>query len=224
LVGGDFYCPKLFDLLGDALEQGKVPLEREPAGAGSKRQVGLFYALQDPPLVGLVGDYFCWPSSGFGGAKMIFLETSAKAFLGLHLLAALATLFFLFLAVLYLLFREEPDWQLGAKLTLWGSAAYVLTWALGLLIYPVFRVKVRAAYFDPQIPWATGLFEVKEHVGSLGLFAALALVLLTPLLQAKEKETEKSVKKLYLTLLILVFLITVFKAGTGFFLRGLKSV
>lgn len=54
------------------------------------------------------------------------------------------------------------------------GVAYLVCFALGLLIYPPFRVDVRAAYFDPEVPLATGFFEVKEHwlgVGLLALFA-----------------------------------------------------
>ena len=204
-----------------------MPLEGGTARARSQGPFGLFYALPHPPSLGLVGDYLCRDSCDFGGSArlieiMIFLETSAKAFLGLHLLAAMATLFLLFLATLYLFWRPESDWRLGGRFTFWGSLFYILTWVLGLLIYPVFRVKVRAEYFDPELPWATGLFEIKEHIGSLGLFAALSLLVLTSFVPKRE-ETNDS-RKLYLILLWLVFLITIFKAGAGFFLRGLKSI
>ncbi len=49
------------------------------------------------------------------------------------------------------------------------ALAYLATFVLGTLIYPAFRVYVRAAYFDPSVPLATGAFEIKEHWLALGL-------------------------------------------------------
>jgi hypothetical protein len=46
---------------------------------------------------------------------------------------------------------------------------FLTTTLLGMLDYPVFRVDVRAAYLDEQVPWATGLFEIKEHATAIGL-------------------------------------------------------
>ena len=46
---------------------------------------------------------------------------------------------------------------------------FILTVLLGAIIYLRFRVYVRAEYLDAQMPWATGLFEVKEHAAAIGL-------------------------------------------------------
>jgi len=51
----------------------------------------------------------------------------------------------------------------------WASLAYTLCLLWGIWVYPAFRVYVRAAYQDTQAPWATGLFEIKEHWAALGL-------------------------------------------------------
>jgi len=52
--------------------------------------------------------------------------------------------------------------------------AYLLTFALGALIYPSYRLDVRIALVEMQLPWAIGLFEIKEHWAAIGL-AALPL-------------------------------------------------
>jgi len=52
------------------------------------------------------------------------------------------------------------------KVSLW---AYVVVYALGTLAYPAFSINTRMRLFDDKAPWATGLFEVKEHWGALGL-------------------------------------------------------
>lgn len=45
---------------------------------------------------------------------------------------------------------------------------YIICYVFGVLIYPAFRVYIRED-FDTNMRWATGLFEVKEHWGAIGL-------------------------------------------------------
>lgn len=150
---------------------------------------------------------------------MIFLEPIAKGILALHGLITLGTLVFLILSLVY---YYKKDYPLGNKFTLWACLGYLLTFISGLLIYPVYEVKVSVEDFVINRPWAAGLFEIKELISALGLFAALALFVLS-LVFLKMKE-EKEVKKLYLSLIYLILLIFLFKAVVGFFLRGLHSV
>jgi len=46
---------------------------------------------------------------------------------------------------------------------------FCVTMLLGAINYFRFRVFVRAEYLDAHAPWATGLFEMKEHATSIGL-------------------------------------------------------
>ena len=46
---------------------------------------------------------------------------------------------------------------------------FCLTLLLGAINYLPFRVLVRAQYLDAHVPWATGLFELKEHAAAIGL-------------------------------------------------------
>jgi hypothetical protein len=46
---------------------------------------------------------------------------------------------------------------------------FCFTVFLGALLYPEFRIEVRAGFLDAQKPWATGLFEIKEHAAAMGL-------------------------------------------------------
>jgi len=41
--------------------------------------------------------------------------------------------------------------------------------ALGSIAYLPFRSVTRALYLDAHAPWATGLFEIKEHAAAIGL-------------------------------------------------------
>ena len=46
---------------------------------------------------------------------------------------------------------------------------FCLTVLLGAIDYLPFRLFARAQYLDAHVPWATGLFEVKEHAAAIGL-------------------------------------------------------
>lgn len=45
----------------------------------------------------------------------------------------------------------------------------LITTLAGAIVYPEFRVEVRAAYLDQALPWASAAFEVKEHLVLLAL-------------------------------------------------------
>lgn len=47
---------------------------------------------------------------------------------------------------------------------------FIISVALGSVIYPTYRLDVRVPLEELQLGWAVGLFEVKEHFGGIGLF------------------------------------------------------
>lgn len=55
------------------------------------------------------------------------------------------------------------------------SVAYVVTFLLGAMLYPTYRVNVRGFYLDRAAPAFAGLFDVKEMYASLALTVAVAL-------------------------------------------------
>jgi len=98
---------------------------------------------------------------------------------------------------------------------------YAFEFVIGALIYPSFRVHVRAEYFDLQLPWATGLFEVKEH------WAAIGLALMIVYHYVGKNIDFSEVKKMtlpYLILGIILFLTIWYLIGAGFYLTTLKSI
>ncbi|GAB5521763.1 MAG: hypothetical protein RhofKO_40140 [Rhodothermales bacterium] len=99
--------------------------------------------------------------------------------------------------------------------------AYVAVVVFGMIVYPAFRVEVRAAYFDPSLPWATGLFEIKEHVVGVGLGLFAAYVGLSRSLDPK---TDRQGLKLYTALALLLYLISWYALTAGFYLTTLQSV
>ena len=46
---------------------------------------------------------------------------------------------------------------------------YFLTFVLGGIIYPAYRIDVRIPFEEMSLIWAVGLFEVKEHWGGVGV-------------------------------------------------------
>lgn len=152
----------------------------------------------------------------------LFLENSASLLKGLHGGLGLLALVTLGFGVYLIIKRRQIDWNAGLKASLIGLWAYLASFSLGLLIYPVFRIRVRADYFDPQLPWLTGLFEIKEFVGAIGLF--IAFVLLGYYAFFKLEQAEKPIKQSFINLLFILFLITLFKAAIGIFLGFYQSV
>lgn len=70
--------------------------------------------------------------------------------------------------------------------------AWLVVMALGLLVYPSFRLDVRADFLDASAPWAVWLFEVKEHGVALGL---LLLVYLIPVSRDLKSRCETAVDR-----------------------------
>lgn len=153
---------------------------------------------------------------------LLFLENYAPFLKGLHGGIGLLSLFALGFGAYLTIKRSKIDWSSGLRASFIGLWAYLISFVLGLLIYPVFRIKVRAEYFDRKLPWLTGLFEIKEYVGAIGLF--IAFVLLGYYLFFKIDRAEKPVKQSFINLLFVLFLITLLEAFVGIFLSFYKSI
>ncbi|HLB72484.1 MAG TPA: hypothetical protein VJJ98_00545 [Sedimentisphaerales bacterium] len=103
------------------------------------------------------------------------------------------------------------------KVSLW---AYVVVYALGTLAYPAFSINTRMRLFDDKAPWATGLFEVKEHWGALGL---AFLVVYYVLRRSFEPDEEKHKLWFYVPLCLLLNVILWYKVVVGCYLALLKG-
>ena len=152
----------------------------------------------------------------------LFLENYAPVLKSLHGGLGIISLVSLGFGVYLIIKRAKIDWSSGLKSALIGILAYLASFLLGLLIYPVFRIKVRAEYFDLKLPWLTGLFEIKEYLAAIGLF--VALVLLSYYYFFKIEESEKPIKQSFINLLFVLFLITLFSAFVGIFLGFYKTI
>ena len=155
---------------------------------------------------------------------MIFLENFSKILLFLHLVSAFALVgcmtHDLVLVVQYCRgqFRNKALERLYVQIAFW---CYLVVFALGGLIYPTFRIRVRAAYFDSVLPWATGLFEVKEHLAAIGLGLMLALFFLR---MDFDPEAEREKLILYVPLCFLIYLLIWYNIVVGYYLVTLRAV
>lgn len=154
---------------------------------------------------------------------MIFLESAYSFFLLLHLFVTFVLVgsmtHGLFVVIGYLrgkYNRQKLEW-LYVRVALWS---YVIVYVIGALIYPAYRIYMRQQYFDPQLPWATGLFEVKEHWGAVGLAMFFVLYLLRKNLRPAEN---KDKLWLYVPLCFLLNIIVWYKVVVGCYLTLLKG-
>jgi hypothetical protein len=104
------------------------------------------------------------------------------------------------------------------------AVSYVVCYILGAIVYPTFRIRVRYEYFDRAVRWATGLFEVKEHLATVGLAAVIALALLARSLPKSPVDAQRRVLPLFAGLVVILLAIIGYNVWSGWFLSTLKGV
>jgi len=80
----------------------------------------------------------------------------------------------------WLLLRRNVPPTLLARYAKWTAIGYPLALLAGVLVYPSYNVLVRKpplGVLEATQPWAVGLFEIKEHLGTLALVMLPWLVL-----------------------------------------------
>jgi len=152
---------------------------------------------------------------------MVALESFAKVLHFLHLVAGVTSLAAC-THLLVRLLRRRHDARVRTHAAVLG-VAYLSTYAFGALMYPTFRVRVRAELLDRVYPWATGLFEIKEHAASLVLVPVAGVFLLSRALDPKS-DADRHHYVLLGGLATVVFLVLVFNACVGWYLGTLRSV
>lgn len=153
----------------------------------------------------------------------IFLEKYYELLVLLHLFATFVLVgsmthnLLIVLAYLRGKFNKRKLEFFYNKVSLW---TYVIVYLFGTLAYPAFRVYIRGLTFDKDMRWATGLFEVKEHWGALGLGFFFVYYLLRRTFDPK-KEREKLF--LYVPLCLLLNVILWYKTIVGCYLALVKG-
>ena len=156
----------------------------------------------------------------------IFLEAAAKPLLVLHAVGAAALLgsstHAAYEIIQYL--RGKPRRpkleRLHAKILL---ALYSGQFLLGAIIYPTYRVNVRAHHFDAHLPWASNLFDIKEMFAAFGLVLVVAYWLMSRKFDP-HKANPKPTVGLYAFCGLGVAAIVWFSSLSGFFLTTFKAV
>ena len=108
----------------------------------------------------------------------LFLEGFSRPLLVVHALLAGATLgacIHLVSVAVQLARGRVHLARLARVYSLVIGGGFSAVFLIGLLIYPVFRYRVRALYLDDAAPWASNLFDIKENLAALGLPLCLAL-------------------------------------------------
>ncbi len=151
---------------------------------------------------------------------MLAFESAAKALQFLHNLAGIVCVA-VCVHLLVRLWRSRKDQRIGTHARNL-AIAYVVTFALGALIYPTFRVRTRAEFLDATLPWATALFEIKEHSATLALLPAIAIFFLSREL-GKQARPSRAVLVLCSGLVGVVLCVLLFNACVGWYLGTLRS-
>ncbi|MEZ4221050.1 MAG: hypothetical protein R3B13_08975 [Polyangiaceae bacterium] len=152
---------------------------------------------------------------------MVAFESIARLLQFLHWIAAIAaTAACVHLIVRLWRARGDRRAYVHARTLL---VAYALLYGLGSLVYPTFRVRVRAEFLDRVYPWATGLFEIKEQAATLALVPVVGIFLLLRRPGEAEPSRKASAKysALALGLSSFVLLVLVFNACVGWYLGTL---
>jgi hypothetical protein len=155
---------------------------------------------------------------------MIFLESFYRPLLAAHMIASIVlvslTIHILICIVAYCrgsFSRKSIEGKFAAA-SMW---VYVAVFTIGALIYPTFRVRIRAEYFDKVIPWAKALFEIKEHSAAIGLALMIAAYLLR---KNFDPQLEKEKLWFYASLWTLINIILFYQMFCGSYLVTLRSI
>lgn len=101
------------------------------------------------------------------------------------------------------------------------SVAYAITFALGALLYPTYRVHVRGTYLDRHAPAYAGLFDVKEVYASLTLTVAIALGALALTLRPSES---KELTRVYAVMSLVVCGVVWFNVIAGLLVVSVRGI
>lgn len=157
---------------------------------------------------------------------MVAFESLSRALHFLHLLAAVVSVATCTHLLLRLVRHARRGTSGQAQVRVHArilAIAYVTAYGLGSLIYPTFRVRVRAELLDRVYPWASGLFEIKEHSATLVLVPVLAIYALSRRLDFAD-EADRRHLRFFGGLVSIVLAILVYNACVGWYLGTLRSV
>lgn len=119
------------------------------------------------------------------------------------------------------LLRGRPNPRLERIYGRVVAVAYLCTYALGALLYPTYRVHVRALFLDRYHPTISNLFDVKENLATIALPLALALGLLGGRLG---DEADRRLRPIFASMSVFVAVVVCFDALSGVLIASFKAV
>lgn len=154
----------------------------------------------------------------------LFLEDYRKPLLILHAVTAFALggscIHHLTVSANYLRGRFGRIWleKLHTRVIF---GCYLGLFTLGLLMYPTYRYRVRAGYFDRELPAISNLFDLKEVWAGVGLPLAISLFALGFVVDPKR---DRHVLPFYVFLSATLTLIAWFNIVSGLIAVSYRSV
>jgi hypothetical protein len=115
-------------------------------------------------------------------------------------------------------FQREALEKTYAKVV---SVAYVVTFALGAMVYPSYRVQVRGLYLDRFAPAYSALFDLKEVYASLTLTVAVGLGALAFTLRPAESP---ALARVYAAMSLLVCAVVWFDVIAGILITSVRGL
>ena len=159
----------------------------------------------------------------FARMAPLFLAGLARALVVVHALAAIvlvgAATHHALVALGYL--RGAFKVRLGRIYAATVAVTWLVTFALGLVAYPAFRVAVREVYMDRHEPWASNLFDLKEHLAALGIPLVLGVLALSRVIDPK---LDRGLARTYAVMTMLVAAIVWFDVISGLAITMVKGV
>jgi hypothetical protein len=153
----------------------------------------------------------------------LFLDTIARLLVLVHAAAAIvlvgASTHHAIISVGYL--RGTYKVRLARIYAATVAIAWLVTFALGLLAYPTFRYSVRALYLDRYAPWASNLFDIKEHCAALGIPLVIGVWLLSRVISPKQ---DRALAVAYAATVVLAAAIVWFDVIAGLLITTVRSV
>jgi hypothetical protein len=148
----------------------------------------------------------------------VVFAQAARPLLVVHALVAMALLGVTthLVVVKGLRWRGRPREKLEQTYSRLIAPLYGATFFFGLLLYPNFRVAVRGGYLDANQPWASNLFDFKEHLAALGIPLAVGLYYL-----AKKGAAVRPLTDLFA---ILLWAMVVWEVVSGLIITSVKGV
>ncbi len=152
----------------------------------------------------------------------VFLEGAARGLLVLHALVGFGLLggsTHLAIASVQLL-RGRPRAASMVRIQAQVVPALLAAaMALGLLMYPHYRVHVRGLFLDRSAPWASNLFDIKEDFAALAVpLAACAFVI------GRSAGSGRPLLRLLVVCTVALWALVAFVAVSGLIITSVKGV